>query len=312
MSFCNWAAILAGGEGARLQAFTRVLTGDDRPKQFCRLLGSESLINETRARLCLNVEPEHTVCVVTKKHEPFYAQELRGLSRSHLIEQPSNRGTAPAIAATLIRLRHLSEDCVVGFFPADHYYRDICAFRRTIAAAYAAAHSDRSRVFLVGAEATEPEVEYGWIQPGRTIEMPRVSATQRMTVREVEAFHEKPSVDAATDLLARRCLWNTFVLVGSTRAFESLIASSAPEMWDAFGAVRPAQSIDEETSLLDAVYPALTPVDFSQTVLEAHPERLGVISLPASGWTDLGQPSRVLDVLAARGPRPPRRRLAAS
>lgn len=31
--------ILAGGDGTRLRSLTRRLTGDDRPKQFCALLG---------------------------------------------------------------------------------------------------------------------------------------------------------------------------------------------------------------------------------------------------------------------------------
>jgi hypothetical protein len=32
-----WAVILAGGDGTRLSSFTRLITGDDRPKQFCPL-----------------------------------------------------------------------------------------------------------------------------------------------------------------------------------------------------------------------------------------------------------------------------------
>jgi hypothetical protein len=35
-------------------------------------------------------------------------------------------------------------------------------------------------------------------------------------------------------------------------------------------------------------------------VLSASPERLLVVTLPEAGWTDLGQPHRVLDVLAER------------
>jgi hypothetical protein len=52
--------------------------------------------------------------------------------------------------------------------------------------------------------------------------------------------------------------------------------------------------------------------DFSTEVVSLLPERLGVITLPVAGWTDLGQPSRVLEVLADRGLRIPRLRLAAS
>ena len=312
MGLCKWAAILAGGDGTRLQEFTRVLAGDDRPKQFCRLLGTDSLVNETRARLCLNVEPEHTVCVLSKAHEPYYARELRGMPRSHLIEQPVNRGTAVAIAVTLVRLRRLTDDCTVGFFPADHYYRDVCAFRRTIAAAYTAADTEPSRVFLVGVEASAAEVEYGWIQQGAPIALPRVSPSQRVTVREVESFHEKPSPEAAVELLQKRCLWNTFIMVGSLRVFEEMLAAAVPDLWDAVAALRPAHSLDEESAMLQAVYAAVPTTDFSRDVVASQPERLGVISMPMAGWTDLGQPSRVLGVLADRGPRPPRHRLAAS
>lgn len=311
MELCNWAAILAGGDGARLRAFTQLVAGDERPKQFCRLFGRDSLLNETRARLCLHVEPEHTVCVVSRPHEHFYRYELSDMPRSQVVEQPANRGTTAGAAAALVRLRHLARDCVVGFFPADHHYRDVCAFRRTVAAAYAAAHADPRRIYLVGAEATEPEIEYGWIQPGERLDVPRVSPTRRPAIRAVEAFHEKPSMAAALDLLQRRCLWNTFILVGTLETFEDLLATAAPRVWDAFAVARRATPADEPARL-PAIYSALPASDLSRDVLAAQPERLAVITMPGAGWTDLGQPSRVLDVLADRGLRMPRQRLAAS
>src|SRR5882672_5256937 len=35
----HWAVILAGGDGTRLRSLTRAIAGDDRPKQFCEILG---------------------------------------------------------------------------------------------------------------------------------------------------------------------------------------------------------------------------------------------------------------------------------
>ena len=309
---CNWAAILAGGDGTRLQEFTRLVAGDERPKQFCRLFGRQSLVNETRARLCLNVEPANTVCVVSKAHERFYRDELRDLPRRHIVEQPANRGTAAAIAAAVVRLRHLTDDCVVGFFPADHYYRDPCSLRRTIAATYAAAHAAPDRVFLIGAEPTGPEIEFGWIQPGDRMQMPRVSVTRRPPIRSVQAFYEKPSRATAIDLLQRRCLWNTFIVIGSIGAFEQILASAVPGLWEAFARLLPSANVADDAPLLDELYTSLPRIDFSHDVLAAVPERLGVVAMPAGGWTDLGQPSRVLDVLANRSGRGPRLGLAAS
>jgi Nucleotidyl transferase len=35
-----WAVILAGGDGVRLRPLSRLISGDDRPKQFCPLFAT--------------------------------------------------------------------------------------------------------------------------------------------------------------------------------------------------------------------------------------------------------------------------------
>jgi len=46
-----WGVLLAGGDGTRLQALTTRIEGDSRPKQFCRMLGDETLLTQTRRRI---------------------------------------------------------------------------------------------------------------------------------------------------------------------------------------------------------------------------------------------------------------------
>ncbi len=153
----NWATILAGGEGRRLRTLTRALSGDARPKQFCRLLGQRTLLDETRRRVYMNVEPARTVYVVTRDHEAFYRPELSDVRRWQLIEQPTNRGTTAAVIYTLVRLRALGAEGVVGLFPADHYYTDRLVLQRTVADAYTFADSHPDSVVLLGAEADRPD-----------------------------------------------------------------------------------------------------------------------------------------------------------
>ncbi len=47
--------ILAGGDGVRLKPLTRMITGDDRPKQFCSILGRKTLLDQTRRRVSIRV-----------------------------------------------------------------------------------------------------------------------------------------------------------------------------------------------------------------------------------------------------------------
>ena len=59
----NWAVILAGGDGTRLQSMTRAITGDNRPKQFVPVIGRTTLLDQTRRRVALSIASQpHVDC----------------------------------------------------------------------------------------------------------------------------------------------------------------------------------------------------------------------------------------------------------
>ena len=71
-----WGVILAGGEGSRLRSLTQLISGDDRPKQFCRLWGTSTLLSRTRRRIEKYFPTRRTIFVLARSHERFYREEL--------------------------------------------------------------------------------------------------------------------------------------------------------------------------------------------------------------------------------------------
>jgi mannose-1-phosphate guanylyltransferase len=287
----RWGVILAGGEGLRLRSLTRLISGDERPKQFCRLFGGKTLLAHTRERIAKNITPDHILYLLAKPHEPFYAPELSKVPSRQMIVQPCNRGTLPAIVYGLTRVLRLDERAVVAFLPSDHYYANEDGFREGLALALEVAEFKRNVIILLGVRARSPEVEYGWIEPTNVVPLDRANPS----LFDVRRFWEKPSINEARALWVRGCLWNTFTMVGSAKAFLRLLETTAAEVCRPFA--RMSADKEAETKELQTIYEMLPCSDFSREVLSKSANRLSVLSLGDVGWSDFGDPTRVVAAL---------------
>src|SRR5580658_3980017 len=107
-----WAVLLAGGDGIRLQELTMKIVGDDRPKQFCPIIGAESLLSQTRARLDPLFSGDRQVFVVSCAHERYYSKELADVEESLVIAQPMNRGTAVGVIAARVQIMQADPNAI--------------------------------------------------------------------------------------------------------------------------------------------------------------------------------------------------------
>jgi mannose-1-phosphate guanylyltransferase len=286
-----WAVILAGGEGTRLQSLTRFISGDTRPKQFCPIFGGRTLLDQTRARLVKLIPPERTLFVVQDAHQPFYRTQLADADPDLILSQPANKGTAVAIALAVGKILARDRQAAVAVFPADHHYDRDEVFLAAVDRSFELAERHRSSLTLLGAEAYSPETEYGWIEP----------QFDDYGVARVLRFWEKPPPGRARELLARGCLWNTFVMIGKARAFADMTGAAAPGL---NASVQRLLRRWDDPPRRRRIFSLLPPVDFSRHVLALATGRLLALPLRGVRWSDLGKPERVLATLAEAGIRP--------
>lgn len=292
------AIILAGGEGVRLRSVTRLITGkDDVPKQFCPMVDGMTWFERTVKRVAHLVPIERSFIVVKQSHCGFYEPLVASLSYKQILAQPCDRGTAAAILYGIFAVKSLGSDTTVAIFPSDHYVSDDERFVRQVEHACDIVNKYPKLAVLLGVTPDKPEPSYGWIEPAKQL------SPWTPNVFHVRRFWEKPSSDFARSLLAGGCLWNSAVVVARTALLERMIAEHAPGMYRAFvEAVSYASARDRRA--FEAAFARLESVAFSEQILVQASSHLAVQRVEGVGWSDVGEPQRLLETLEEVKTRP--------
>lgn len=274
-----WGVVLAAGEGSRLAPLTRRLYGAPIPKQFARLVGERSLLQDTLERIGTVIPARRTVVVVPAGLEATAREQVSLFPGVHVIPQPQNRGTGPGILLPLAYVLASAPDARVAVVPSDHYVPNPAPLLDAVLRS--AALVDDFPLALLGVAPEAPETEYGWI---------RLGAAQAAALRVVKGFVEKPSPDVARALFRAGALWNTFVMTARGRSLWDLTERRLPTQ---ASQIRAAVTASGSAMAMRATYEVMRDANFSQVVLAAT-AGLTAAAVKDSGWCDWGTPDRVL------------------
>ena len=251
------AVILAGGSGERFWP----LSTPEKPKQFLRVFGGESLIRQSVLRL-QGLVPASDVFVVTSKDlVAATRRELPELPRENVLGEPMRRDTGAAVALG-VGVAGREDDAVVGFFPADQMVTNVKAFARCVKQAVSKARKSDSVVTL-GIRPEYPATGFGYVDPksGR--------------------FVEKPDERKARAYLKKGYLWNAGMFIARAATFRAAFAAHAPEL-----ARLASMTEAPSAAALANVYESLPRISFDFAVMEKLP-RVEVVAADC-GWDDVG------------------------
>lgn len=275
--------VLAGGDGRRLEGVARSRYGYARPKQFCDFGDGVTLLDRTLQRAQRLVSAERITVVTTRTHRKEASECIEAWPGVRWLEQPLNRDTLPGVTLALLDILLRDPHARIAVLPSDHGVEDDDGFVACVARAFDATLDHPFELLLLGAEVEDAEDGYGWIVPRYDRGLPRVAA-----------FHEKPSVAAASQLRSAGALTNTLIMVGDAWTFAELALRFAPGWFHALRA-----GLEDPVRLANA-YEALPSTGFSRAVLEPAANELRVVPLPPVGWSDVGTPERLDRALRSR------------
>ena len=248
------AIILAGGSGERFWP----LSTPEKPKQFLRVFGGESLIRQSVGRLKGLVKPKDVFVITSNALVAATRKELPEIPKQNIIGEPMRRDTGAAVALGV----GVAGKGVLGFFPSDQLVAKPAAFRKAVGEAIKRAKA-KDAIVTLGIKPTFPATGYGYVNPksGR--------------------FVEKPNAKKAKAYLKKGYLWNAGMFIGKAETFKAAFAAHAPDLL-------PLVSVGGAAGIraLPKTYEPLPRISFDFAVME-HLKNVEVVKGDV-GWDDVG------------------------
>ena len=275
-------AVMAGGSGTRFWPMSR----RERPKQLLKLMGDQTLLADTLARVAPICPAERSVVVTAERLVDAVRADLPALPPHHVIGEPTPRNTAPCFELAAIVSQKIADDAIVALLPADHHVGQPEAFRAALS--LACEEADRGHIVTLGVVPTRPETGYGYIELGEATEA---------GAHVVTRFVEKPALETALKYLAGgRHLWNAGVFVVRADVARAAVANHLPALsatLEPLSAPDMALSSPAFTDQLRARFADCPSVSVDYGVME-HERDLRCVALDAA-WSDVGTWQSLLD-----------------
>lgn len=290
-----WSVILAGGEGTRLNPFIKQWIGSEKPKQYCVLTGTRSMLQHTVDRADRLASRDRKIIVVARHHEREAVDQLKDRG-GRVVLQPCNRDTVAGIFLPLTYVRAEDPEATVVIYPSDHFVYPEEGLIDTVSRAVVASRRLPDSLVLLGVQPDRVEPEYGWIWPSEAL-----LSGNGYEVHRVGAFMEKPTPGMVRSVQQAEALWNTFVIVSRVDVLWRIGWRCVPSVMRLFEQLESAVGHAREAAVLDAIYRTMPVRNFSLDILQQAAKQVAVMKMEGVAWSDWGRVERIRESLRTIG-----------
>ncbi|QDT28178.1 mannose-1-phosphate guanylyltransferase [Gimesia panareensis] len=270
--------VMAGGSGTRFWPQSRTAM----PKQLLKLVGEETMIQETVTRCRPLSQADQTWIATNATLAPEIQRQLPQLNPEHILVEPVPRNTAPCIGLAAIHLLKQDPEATMLVVSSDHVIRPASGFQQTVQHAVNLIDEDSETLVLIGVPPNVPATGYGYIQTGAEIS-PATGPGMK-----VAAFKEKPDLETAQQYLdSGEYLWNCGIFVWKAQTLLQALKKYEPEMHSALNRIAASIGTPEYATVLAEEFASMKSISIDYAILEHSRESLAVV--PAEfEWDDVG------------------------
>lgn len=282
--------IMCGGAGSRLWPRSRSAT----PKQFLSLVGADTMLAATAARLHradIGVSLAAPVVICGAGQEGLVQRDLAAAGRpaGRIVIEPFGRNTAAVAAVAALEAFALDKDALVLLLPADHHIADVEGFWRGVGAGVEAARG--GYLVTLGIDATGPDTGYGYIRRGDALSP---------GVFRVKAFKEKPDAETAQAYLATgEYDWNAGIFLFRADAMIAAFEAHAPAILAHCRNALARAATEGVLTRLDAAAFHDCPSEPVDIAIMEQAGRVAVVAPVRAGWNDVGSWDAIADLRKA-------------
>lgn len=269
-----YGLVMAGGKGTRFWPEST----NKKPKQYLKLLGPKTLLEETFFRFGDLIPKDRRFVVSTESQKDLVIASSQEHSHSFgPIYEPQGRNTGPCILLAVAQLEGigLKDDDILAIVPSDHIILNSDGFKQTLKSAYNVA-KEKNGIVTIGIPPHFPNTGFGYIKKGQELE--------GKNIFQVKQFKEKPSSEVAKEYLkSGQYFWNAGMFVAQIGTIKKNFKEFAPEMYAFYPELR--EKIKNKKSIND-LYGKLPSISIDYAVMEKAKNIY--VAKADFDWNDLG------------------------
>jgi len=282
--------IFAGGVGTRLWPLSR----KNSPKQFGKIIGDKSTLQEAISRLQPAFHPSQIYIATGQRYKDVVLEQLPQIPKENFIFEPQMRDVGPAIGLAAFLLGKKDPDDPIAILWSDHMVKNTPSFRKLLLVAEEKIKENEANFIFIGQKPRFASQNMGWIKQGE-----KVDEKKGVSFFRFQRLKYRPKLSQAEDFFEdKNYIWNLGYFVTTPKFLIALFKKHANDMYKKLIKIQSAYETKKFGKTLESIYPTLERISFDDAILEKmSPDNILVISEDL-GWSDIGAWEQLKEALA--------------